>query len=283
MLVFTVVTGFNKTLVTYGGLPTQPVGLQLIDCGWVRLLAWQYASIAAPYWRLYWNGNSGASLLFDGRCTHLVPSRGVLIPPQTACATRLRQPVWHFCMHFVTVPSGLWMSPGVYPFAVGHRLRPLLDDLAQRLRDETPRIGLRTTLLCHSLVYDALSQVADGGLAPRWKDERIERVVRLMAGNLSTPLSVSELAHRTGMHLNTFIRFFKRVTGHTPHDYYKHLRMERAVFLLLSTRGSIEEVAAQTGYCDRFDFSRAFARRHGIGPAAFRRRHSSPIPPPPPS
>ena len=108
-------------------------------------------------------------------------------------------------------------------------------------------------------------------------DERVDRAVRIMEGHLSTPLPTTELARRLGLHFNTFTRLFKRETGHPPWNYYNHLRMQRAVLLLLSTRFSIKEIAEETGFCDRYHFSRAFARRHGVGPARFRLIHTPTI------
>jgi len=100
--------------------------------------------------------------------------------------------------------------------------------------------------------------------------------MRMMESQLSEPLAIAELARRTGMHVNTFTRLFKRATGHAPQGYYNRLRLQRAVLLLLSTHHTIDDIAEQTGFCDRFHFSRAFARQYGSGPADFRRHASHP-------
>ena len=49
-------------------------------------------------------------------------------------------------------------------------------------------------------------------------------------------------------------------------------RIELAGVLLHNSAKKIEEIAAATGFCDRYHFSRVFKRLRGMGPAEFRRR-----------
>jgi AraC-like DNA-binding protein len=51
-------------------------------------------------------------------------------------------------------------------------------------------------------------------------------------------------------------------------------RMERAQFLLLTTRASVKEIAGQVGIADPAYFSRVFTRLCQVSPAAYRAAHS---------
>ncbi|MDD5704577.1 MAG: AraC family transcriptional regulator [Kiritimatiellae bacterium] len=127
------------------------------------------------------------------------------------------------------------------------------------------------------LAQEALCSIAGDRLTLDQHDERIVRVLLLMESSLSSPHSIADLARSSGMCVNVFMRVFKEVTGHTPQNYFIGLRIDRAVRLLLSSRLSIEEIADECGFCDRYHFTHAFARLHGMWPARFRRFHAHPL------
>ena len=60
----------------------------------------------------------------------------------------------------------------------------------------------------------------------------------------------------------------------SPKKYLLNQRMEHARRLLIHSTDSIEEIAAQTGYADRFHFSKVFRRFYDIPPAAYRENSS---------
>ncbi len=94
---------------------------------------------------------------------------------------------------------------------------------------------------------------------------------RIRSG-FTTVESNRDLARELGMNVNAFTRRFRVATGHSPHQYRLRLRIERACSLLREGGLSIEAIAAETGFCDRFHFSRVFKRIMGMGPAQFRLR-----------
>ncbi|MDD5704983.1 MAG: helix-turn-helix domain-containing protein [Kiritimatiellae bacterium] len=262
----------QETTSSEGGWLSRSVSVRLMNCGWLGLTAWHYDRMASPYWRLYWNANAGASVALGDRVTPLTPSCYVLISPFTPFDARLQRPVRHLNLQFTTEPGRL-LSPGVWSFPITASIKSLLAEIVRRLHAEGEQRSLTTSLCCQALVYEALRAFPDGQLTFERRDERVERVVRIMEVNLSKPLPIAALAQRAGMHCNTLTRLFKQYTGHGPQDYCIHLRMEKAVMLLLSTRHSMEEIAEQTGFCSRFHLSRAFKHRFGNGPAAFRKMH----------
>jgi len=67
-----------------------------------------------------------------------------------------------------------------------------------------------------------------------------------------------------------FIRVFKQWTGQTPAQYILDTRVKAAAHELLFTDGSIDSIAEETGFRDRFYFSRVFKRRMGLAPAEYR-------------
>ncbi len=58
--------------------------------------------------------------------------------------------------------------------------------------------------------------------------------------------------------------------GLAPSDYQRQVR-PRAARRLLAAGRAPADVAAETGFADQSHLTRWFVRRHGIGPAVFRR------------
>jgi len=102
--------------------------------------------------------------------------------------------------------------------------------------------------------------------------ERIERIIVYMRQHSDQPLQVSALTTLANLSPSHFFALFKRATGHTPIDYFIHLRMHRACELLAGTGLSVKEVAATLGYDDPFYFSRVFKSINGVAPSDYRIR-----------
>ena len=77
-----------------------------------------------------------------------------------------------------------------------------------------------------------------------------------------------------------FIKKFKAWSGQSPIQYFIHMKIQRACYLLDSTAMSVKEVAATLGYDDMYYFSRLFKKVLGIAPSDYR-RHRGAIPPRP--
>ncbi|MEL6864499.1 MAG: ATP-binding protein [Bacteroidota bacterium] len=83
-------------------------------------------------------------------------------------------------------------------------------------------------------------------------------------------LSVSTLADKFSMSEATLFRQMKRITGLSPAQYLKEVRLEKALRILENHQyNSIAKVAYEVGYSDPNSFTRAFKRRFGKPPSKF--------------
>jgi transcriptional regulator GlxA family with amidase domain len=96
-----------------------------------------------------------------------------------------------------------------------------------------------------------------------------------MADHLADDLSVPALAARACMSERNFARAFKAETGMTPAVYVEALRVERARLALESGLESIDAVARRCGFGTVETLRRAFARRLGVSPGAYRDRFAA--------
>ncbi len=93
-----------------------------------------------------------------------------------------------------------------------------------------------------------------------------------IAGHLDGDLSVAALAERAHLSTRSFARAFTREVGQTPAAYVEGLRVERARALLEDGAPSLDVVAGAAGFASAEVMRRAFHRRLGVGPAAYRDR-----------
>jgi transcriptional regulator GlxA family with amidase domain len=96
-----------------------------------------------------------------------------------------------------------------------------------------------------------------------------------MVDHLGSDLSVPALAARACMSERNFARAFKAETGMTPAVYVEALRVERARLALESGGEPIDAVARRCGFGTVETLRRAFARRLGVSPGAYRNRFAA--------
>ena len=106
-----------------------------------------------------------------------------------------------------------------------------------------------------------------GGLAP-WQESRAQE---LLAADLSSDLSLADVASECGLSAAHFSRAFKRSVGTTPHAWLQQRRIETAKFLLANRHLTIADIALSCGFADQSHFTRTFGRVVGRTPGSWRR------------
>ncbi|MCV0395713.1 MAG: AraC family transcriptional regulator [Rhizobiaceae bacterium] len=95
---------------------------------------------------------------------------------------------------------------------------------------------------------------------------RIAEAIAIIRGNFERPLVVADLAASVGMSVSAFHFHFKAITGTTPLQYQKRLRLIEASRLIRSGRQSVSSAAFSVGYQSPTQFSREYARTFGLPP-----------------
>lgn len=96
---------------------------------------------------------------------------------------------------------------------------------------------------------------------------RIARAIRLLRIRFRSRLTVQELAIAAGMGTSSFHDHFRSVTGTTPLQYLKDLRLIEARSLLSDRSHSVSEAAYAVGYESPTHFSRDYSRKFGLPPS----------------
>jgi AraC family transcriptional regulator, arabinose operon regulatory protein len=178
-------------------------------------------------------------------------------------------------MHLVgqQVPSllaAIGATPEQPVFGLGDpaRVVALIDTIIRRMeRDET----MATLLASSGAAWHAMALLAaDRRTISRQQSDPLEATIEHLRANVSTRISLADLAGMAGLSVSHYSALFRRATGYGALEYQTRLRMGTARELLDTTDRPIASVAAQVGYTDSLYFSRQFRRIHGMSPTEYR-------------
>jgi AraC-like DNA-binding protein len=96
---------------------------------------------------------------------------------------------------------------------------------------------------------------------------RVTKAIRRLRSEYRFPLRVQDLAKSAGMSASSFHEHFKAVTGTTPLQYQKDLRLIEARALLTARSHTVSDVAYAVGYESPTHFSRDYSRKFGFPPS----------------
>lgn len=105
-------------------------------------------------------------------------------------------------------------------------------------------------------------------MTPGW-EAWLPVLVHIQA-SLDDDLTLSTLARYAGCSPSQLQRQFTVSLGETPKQYVSRLRLERAAFRLLVHDTTVMQIALDCGYRNHETFTRAFRRRFGCVPSAWR-------------
>ncbi|MFC1462080.1 helix-turn-helix domain-containing protein [Verrucomicrobiota bacterium] len=93
--------------------------------------------------------------------------------------------------------------------------------------------------------------------------------------NIESHIDLDQLAKLGGMSKYHFVRKYKALTGRTPMEDVRTLRLDYARDMILTTPLPLKEIAEQSGLGDVYHMSRLFRRCLGFTPGSLRRASDS--------
>jgi AraC family transcriptional regulator len=89
---------------------------------------------------------------------------------------------------------------------------------------------------------------------------------------------VQAMARAACLSRRQFHRLMLQVLGETPGKRQRRVRLDRAVWLLLTSRATVLDIALETGFENHETFTRAFRTRFGVTPSVFRKDRGKTLP-----
>ncbi|HEY8743531.1 MAG TPA: helix-turn-helix domain-containing protein, partial [Chloroflexota bacterium] len=125
-------------------------------------------------------------------------------------------------------------------------------------------------LVTREIVYRLLVGEQGGRLghlaAPGGSAHGISAAVERLRNAFDQPLRIEGLARELGMSVSGFHHHFKAVTGLSPLQFQKQLRLQEARRLMLGERLDAASAGYRVGYDDASHFNREYKRRFGAPP-----------------
>ncbi|MDK2791512.1 MAG: hypothetical protein PWQ25_375 [Deferribacteres bacterium] len=155
----------------------------------------------------------------------------------------------------------------------GEMTLPLLDAFRRlvNLLEEEKDIPVLAPIIKKEIMYRLL--VGDQGFRLRQMASTgspaytIGRIIDWMKKNFNQPLRIDDLADKAGMSRSAFHHHFREVTGLSPLQFQKQLRLHEARRLMLVEQMDAATAAFQVGYESPSQFSREYKRLFGKPPS----------------
>lgn len=166
------------------------------------------------------------------------------------------------------VPQGL--PTDVYVCRTGAPLLDVVLRLVRLLRSprEIPVLGpMIERELLFRLLLDEPGTALHHAAHEDGQPQRIEGALAWLRTHFREAFRVDELARRTGMSVSSFHQWFRGITGMSPLQFQKQLRLEEARRLLRSECRDVGTVSRSVGYESSSQFSREYRRLFGNPPA----------------
>ncbi|MBR4390026.1 MAG: helix-turn-helix domain-containing protein [Prevotella sp.] len=106
-------------------------------------------------------------------------------------------------------------------------------------------------------------------------DEKLlERVMNTINKHISdSDLNVEMIAEEVGISRVHLHRKMKELTGQTPHDFIRNIRLKRAANLLVNQGMNVTEVMYACGFSNTASFSTLFKKFYGLSPRDYMKEH----------
>lgn len=105
-------------------------------------------------------------------------------------------------------------------------------------------------------------------------DQFLRKINETISENISeSNLTVEFLAEKTALSRVQLFRKFKAITGCSPSEYIKAVRLQHAADILQSGKHNIADVAYNVGFSDPKYFSNCFSEKFGMTPTQFVKKY----------
>ncbi|HEY5592541.1 MAG TPA: two-component regulator propeller domain-containing protein [Paludibacter sp.] len=106
--------------------------------------------------------------------------------------------------------------------------------------------------------------------AESWDEKLLADITRIIEDKIAdTDLNVNSLSQISGISAKQIYRRIKHLTGLTPVDYIRSIRMKKAAMLLAQKKFSVAEVMYLVGFSNYSYFSKCFHAKYGKTPKQF--------------
>lgn len=99
----------------------------------------------------------------------------------------------------------------------------------------------------------------------------MDRLIRFIEDNLDNGnLMIADLTQELGMSRSVFFNKLKTLTGLSPVEFLREMRIKKAAQLILADESNMAQIAYQVGFNDSHYFSKCFKQVYGVTPTEYK-------------
>lgn len=198
--------------------------------------------------------------------------------PFLALVLQLDPTIVHRMLSEMRVRSSSAPDPGAAdgPSPLVSRIDPRLDGAVVRFLEAVASDVDRAVLApihLQEVIYRVLRTdrcaTLVGAAVQETETHPVGAAIAFMQADLSRQVTVPELAEVVAMSPSAFAHLFKSITGVSPYQFGKRLRLDRARTMLVEDGTSVSEAAASVGYSSLSHFINEFKRQFGVTPGCY--------------
>lgn len=119
----------------------------------------------------------------------------------------------------------------------------------------------------YRLLFSSMGGMLRKFLVSESHESRVAVAIQKLRQDYRSPIRIGDLAKAASMSIASFHEHFKAVTGSTPLQYQKDLRLIEARGLLRTLKHTVAKAAFAVGYQSSSHFSRDYSRTFGVPPS----------------
>lgn len=165
-----------------------------------------------------------------------------------------------------------------HPALITHRMDRALTDVLVRVLDAS-QDDTAWRVLSEGLLRELYFRLIQGPAGPSLRERvasvgssrQVAAAIGYIERNVTNAVSTHSIAKAAGVSVSGLHAKFRAVTGRTPMQFLKRLRLEHARTLLVSGH-PVTDASFASGYNSMSQFSREFRREYGAPPSQVRPR-----------
>lgn len=277
----------------------QSLKLSLINIGYAKLdYNWNFDQVISPFTRLYLITKGEAFIYHNNKKFQLVPGNMYLVPSYTYSSYKCNEKHEQFYISFFEELGSDLSIYNYVNFNYDIEASSLDNSCFERLLAINPKRALTNNNPKYYDIHPVLQEfekrninltasefIETQGLLKvlfsrfidakntvnHKKSVNLNGVTNFISENLHKHLPITDLADFCHLSKDHFSRSFKKDFGVRPNKFIQLKRIERAIFLLLTTNYTIKDIANSVGFEDYGYFTNVFKNQIGQSPAIFRK------------
>lgn len=224
---------------------------------------------------LYCTKGSG-TLILDGEKTHIPPYTAIFMPAFCPHEYYTDEDVWD--IHWI-VPSGYAVNdvlkhfgleePKVYALKEVKMLEHIFRKMHEAIRADSVFGNYRASGYLYDFLIEFYRLISSSGVAGS-PNSALMKAVDYINFNYASPITMDDLCAVSGVSKQYLCLLFRNNLNSRPMEYIAKRRIQAAKELLTGSDKTVEEIAAETGFCTASYFCKLFKRYEGITPSHFK-------------